>query len=308
MLDAFEARLIEVLGDGLASVQALSVVARPRDGLAEPTGAQVQLRVRMLDARPRAEVGDDERARIRQGVDWRRRIILRLEGEVELAFRIGPANPAQRPTQRERLVGVVDRAMVLLADEPVRSGQAFKTQDDRGFELDGFRLLALEAPREPESEGGEGRRFTLRYHYAGRFWPVGEDKAGIGIRELPVRQVVLPIGLPTGLRVKAGSDLDIELNVDITAMEIGAAALPEPVLIARLLGASPGQLLDPAAASAPGWVRLVASDPKHSDRFVVRYRSPASVSGKAEVRIALGVDRPEAARIDLGTVSVEVHE
>jgi hypothetical protein len=306
MLDAFEARLIEVLGDGLASVAALSVVARPRDGLAAPTGDKVQLRVRMLDARPQAEVGDDERTRFRDGSDWRRRITLRLEGEVELAFRIGSANPAQRPQQRERLVGVVDRALVLLADEPVRSGQAFRSDNDRGFELDGFRLLGLEAPRETDSEGGEGRIFTLRYHYAGRFWPVGEDQAGAAIRELPVRQVVLPIGLPSGLRVKAGSDLDIELSIDILAMEIGAAALPESVIVARLLGASPGELLG-VASPAAGWVR-VAGDPEDRTRFVVRYRSPAAVSGKAEARIAVSVDRPEAARVDLGTLKVEVHE
>lgn len=307
MIDAFEARLIEVLGDGLASVAALSVVGRPRDGLAAPTGDQVQLRVRMIDARPQLEVGDDERARFRQGSDWRRRITLRLEGEVELAFRIGEANPAQRPQQRERLVGVVDRALVLLADEPVRSGQAFRSDDDRGFELDGFRLLALEAPRELDSTGEEGRLFTLRYHYAGRFWPVGEEQAGVAIRELPVRQVVLPIGLPTGLRVKAGSDLDIALSVDISAMEIGAAALPQTAILARLLGASPGELLGGASAVAPGWVRITA-DPEQANRFVVRYRSPAAVTGKAEARIALGIDRPEAARVDLGTLKVEVHE
>ena len=232
MLDAFEARLIEVLGDGLASVPALSVVARARDGLAAPTGDQVQLRVRLLDARPQAEVGDDERPHFRQGNEWLRRITLRLEGEVELAFRIGPANPAQRPQQRERLVQVVDRALIVLADEGVRSGQAFRAAGDLGFELDGFRMLAL---------------------------------------------------------------------------EIGAAALPEQAIIARLLGASPGELLGLAEPNAPGWFRFaVASD--RANRFVVRYRAPAAVSGKAEARIALAVARSDAARIDLGTMVIEVRE
>ncbi|MFV8754471.1 hypothetical protein ACNOYE_28315 [Nannocystaceae bacterium ST9] len=307
MLDAFEARLIEVLGEGLASVDALSVVARARDGLAEPTGAQVQLRVRLLDARPQAEVGDDERARLRQGSDWRRRITLRLEGEVELGFRIGLADPSQRGQQRERLVQVVDRALILLADEAVRSGHAFRADTDRGFELDGFRLLALEAPREREDGGGEGRTFTLRCRYAGRFWPVGEEQAGVAIRELPVRQVVLPIGLPTNLRAKAGAEIDIELSVEIGLLQIGAAALPEPTIIARLLGASPGELLGVAEPGAPGWVRFPL-DAARANRYVVRYRAPAAVSGKAEARIALGVARAEAARIDLGTLKVEVHE
>jgi len=307
MLDAFEARLIEVLGDGLASVPALSVVARARDGLAAPTGDQVQLRVRLLDARPQAEVGDDERPHFRQGNEWLRRITLRLEGEVELAFRIGPANPAQRPQQRERLVQVVDRALIVLADEGVRSGQAFRAAGDLGFELDGFRMLALEAPREPDSEGGEGRLLTLRCRYRGRFWPIGEDQAGVAIREMPIRQVVLPIGLPSQLRVVAGGELDVELTIDLLALEIGAAALPEQAIIARLLGASPGELLGLAEPNAPGWFRFaVASD--RANRFVVRYRAPAAVSGKAEARIALAVARSDAARIDLGSLVIEVRE
>src|SRR5262249_25089371 len=151
------------------------------DGLSAPGGDKVQLRVRLLDARPQAEVGDDERARLREGGDWRRRIVLRLEGEGELAFHIGPANQAERPQQRERLVRVVDRTLIVLADEQLRSGAALRSDHDLGFELDGLRLLALEAPREADEAGGEGRTLTIRCRYAGRFWPVGEEQAGVAI-------------------------------------------------------------------------------------------------------------------------------
>jgi len=41
---------------------------------------------------------------------------------------------------------------------------------------------------------------------------------------------------------------------------------------------------------------------------VVRYRAPAAVSGKAEARIALAVARSDAARIDLGSIVIEVRE
>lgn len=307
MLDAFESRLIEVLGDGLAGVPALAVVARPRDGLAAATGDTVQLRVRLLDARPQAEVGDDERARFRRGGDWQQRVLLRLEGEVELAFRIGAAVEAERAGQRERLVRTVDRALVFLAGDAVRSGQAFRADDDRGFELDGFRLLALEAPRAPDGDGGEGRQLTLRCRYVGRFWPVGAEQAGVAIRELPIRQVVLPVGLPGGLRVRAGAELDVELSVALGLLQVGGGPLPDPTLLARLLGASPGELLGPADPAAPGWSRFTA-DPATATRFVIRYRAPAAVSGKAEARITVGLARPGAARVDLGVLKVEVHE
>lgn len=307
MLDAFEARLIEVLGDGLAAVPALTTIARPRDGLAEPTGATVQLRVRLLDGRPQLEVGDDERARIGQPGDWRRRITLRLEGEIELAFRIGVAQPNERELQRQRLIHAVDRTLVWLADEAVRSGHVFRSQDDRGFELDGFRLLAIETPRERDEHGREARELTIRCRYAGRFWPVGEEQAGVAITGLPIRQVVLPAGLPDGLRAKAGSDLDIELNIAVDAMRLGSASSPSPAIMARLLGASPGSLLDPPEPGAVGWVRIVAA-PEQPDRFVLHYRTPAAVSGRAEVRIALAFARDDGARVELGTLRVEVIE
>lgn len=307
MLDAFEARLIEVLAAGLAGVPALQAVVRPRDGLVEPEGDAVQLRVRLLDARPQAEVGDDERARLRQGGDWRRRITLRLEGEVELAFRIGVAKPPQRAQQRERLVRVVDRALVVLAGEALRTGEALRSDHDLGFELEGLRLLAIDAPREGDGVGGEARALTIRCRYVGRFWPVGEEQAGVAIRELPVREVVLPIGLPSDLRVAAGGELAIPLQLQLEVLEIGAAALPERAILAKLLGASPGELLGAPEPGAPAWIRFVA-DAEQPSRYVIRYRAPASVAGKAEVRVALGVARPGAARIDLGTLRVEVHE
>lgn len=307
MLDAFEARLIEVLAEGLTGTPALAGIARARDGLTAPTGATVQLRVRLLDARPQAAVGDDERARLRRGGGWQRRIEMQLEGEVELVFRIGQAGPPERPQQRERLVRVVDRALVVLADEAIRSGQAFRGDADLGFELDGFRLVALEAPRAPADAADEIRQMTVRCGWAGRFWPVGEEQAGAAIREMPVRQVVLPIGLPEGLRVKAGAERDIVLTIELDTLRIGGAPLPEPAIVARLLGASPGELVGAAEPGAPGWVRFLA-DPQQRTRFVVRYRAPAQVSGKAEARITLGFSRSPAARVELGVLKVEVHE
>lgn len=302
MLDAFEARLLEVLRDGLAGAPALGAIERPRDGLAAPTGDTIQVRVRLLDARPRPEVGDDEPLRVRREGAWQQRLTLRLEGEIELTLQIGPAAPPERPQQRARLLALVDRVLLFFADEALRTGQALRTDDDRGFDVEGLRLAALEAPR----AGGDddARRFTLRLRYLGRFWPISQEPAGPAITGLALRQLLLPIDLPAGLRVKAGEDLAVPLTIPVGATQLGSAALPEPTLVARLLGASPGELLGPADPA--GWT-LFHPDPADRDRFVVRYRAPNAVTGKAEARVALALAREGAPRVELGLLKVEVH-
>lgn len=307
MLDAFEARLAELLTDRLDEVAGLAGVVRPGGDGTALGGDTLELRVRIVDARPMTVVGDDARARLGERGAWRERVTLALEGRVELELRIGEAgDAAASAAQRGQLVGVLDRLLVCLADEGVRSGLAFAKATDQGFELDGFRLAQVQAP-----DAGEGalQSWRVEVDYQGRFWPVGEEQAGVAIAALPIRTAVLPAGLPSGASVRAGETLELPVRVALESLHLGAEADggegPPRRIMARLRGASPGELLGDAAPGAEGFVGY-AVDPAGEIR--VRYAAPDAVVGKAEARIELALERPAGGRVGLGELRVEVRE
>lgn len=318
MLNAFEQRIIELLSDGLSELGELDEVLRPHDGVSAAKGDEVQVFVRLLEARPLARVGDDERERLGEPGAWRRRVSLRLGGAVELRFVIGEASkPADRQAQRRRLLGVVDRALIVLADEELRSGKAFASDEDLGFELDGFRLeqlgLSPEHLATPDLAAAS-RILSLRVNFEGRFWPVGEEQAGVSITELPIRDAVLPAGLPSRVRVRAGETVDIGVDLALELLvstgEGSEGEPPEPRIMARLLGASPGELLGEAAAGTTDWIAYLPGPESRGSarRYTLRYRAPESVSGTLRARVALAFARELGGRVDLGTVVVEVRE
>ena len=302
MLDSFEIRLADMVADSLsdAGVAGAAAVVRPRDDvlvMVVENPDRVMISAQVLSASPSHHLGDDSRERLGRKNGYRMRTTLHFDGEVALDFQISPTPAESDPADfRSNLLQIVDLVLVLLHAGNVRNGEAFRTEDDLGFELDGFRLVGIgPLPNEPANT----HAIRVLYRYSGRFWPVEAPAVGETIAALPARIAVLPIQIPENVRATAGGeDARIPVPVDLRAFD-GA-----PVsLVARMEGASPpGQLIGDAT-DTPGVVSYAPTTP---GIFTVVYRPPASLNGDALVRVSLSLSHPGHKTVDLGRFAIKV--
>lgn len=302
MLDAFEIRLADMVADGLADAGAAgaATVMRPRDDLlvmVVENPDRVMIAAQLLSASSSQHLGDDSRGRLGRKNDYRLRTTLHFDGEVALDFHIAPTPAERDPAEfRSNLLQIVDLVLVLLHAGNVRNGDAFKTEDDLGFELDGFRLVGIgPLPDEPANT----HAMRALYRYSGRFWPVETPVLGETIGALPTRIAVLPIQIPEEVHATAGGE-DAHIPVPVALHAFDGAPVS---LVARMEGASPpGQLIGDAT-DIPGMVSYTPTTP---GIFIVVYRPPSSLSSDAQVRIALSLSHPGHQTVNLGRLGIKV--
>jgi hypothetical protein len=286
VLEAFEARLADLLADALAGTAGLAVPSRgPPDAI---PAADVAPFVQVIRAETEPVLGDDAPVTRRVAGSLRLRTVLVLHGEVRVS--LVAANDVAQPAR----LAALDTVLVALQDESVRQGRAFDDDTDQGFELRGFRFLRA-APA-----GGStplsAATWELVFAYEGDFWPVRPEPEGPAITTIPRRLVPLPVAVPEVLSARAGgADVTIPLQLDLRT--IGGAA---PRVVARLRGAAPpGTLLGDAAGAPPGFVSV----PVDADGIAeLDYRPPAVLAAPTRVRIAAslaGEDRPTVALAEL---------
>lgn len=293
MLDAFEARLADLLADRLAAPEAgvagLAVPERGAAGSLPATGVVPHVRLLSVVADPL--LGDDA-PRLRPDPGGPRlRTVLALRGEaaVELVA-AADASAALR-------LRALDAVLVALQEEALRRGTGFDDGTDQGFALRGFRFLRA-GPAEGETGLAEA---TLRavYAFEGEFWPVRPEAEGPAIVTIPRRLVTLPVEAPETLSARAGGpDLAIPLRLDLNATG-GAPAR----VVARLRGAAPpGTLLGEALPAAPGSVAVAVTD----GAARLSYRPPATLEGPARARIAAALEAEGRETVPLAELVVEV--
>lgn len=300
MLDSFEARLADILTDGLTGEEV--IVVRPRDGLSdllEEDTERVVIVVHILSVSSDNRLGDDVRERLGQRGNYQLRTSLYLSGEVAVNFHIAltPKHDDDPWVFHLNLMRVLDRALVVLHAENVRKGRAFQTGDDLGFDLEGFRFVNVGSlPEKPE----DFHALRATYHYEGRFWPVETPAEGDIIESLPTRIAVLPIQIPVGVSANAGGeDVSIPLTVDLRAYN-GAHVR----LVARLKGASPpGELIGDTTDAPAGYVAYSSSA---SGIFTIVYRPPATLSSDTQVCITLSLAHPQRPTVTLGELMIKV--
>jgi hypothetical protein len=279
MIDAFEARLANLIADRLAGTTEIVAVDRMRDGLSQPTATGPRAALAVVSAEPDMELGDDRQERLGGRGARAERPVVRLAGEVVIRLEV---REATNPGQRIALMRGLDRLLLTLQEEDIRTGEAFQTGADLGFALDGgFRLARVTAPPTGTNLSIH-RRFDLFYSYSGRFWPVIAPVAGPRIDTIPTRVAVLPMALPTGATARAGVALDLRIPLDLRATS-GAPS----TLVGRLQGATPpGSLVGATAGLPPGFVRLDVTD----GAVLLRYQPPAVVTEPVEVGVELRHD------------------
>lgn len=300
MLNALEQRLADVLADALAQTPGVESVVRAGALAAggSPTAATVTVRV--LNAAPRQEVGDDRRDVRRVAGGFELRTLLRLSGEALLEVTLARAVSAgDAAGQRAILVRALDALLAALQDDGFRSGESFDTDEDQGFELDSFVLASLDSEHDSPDDV---RAFRVLCRFSGRFWPVEPALAGPSIERIPTRVAVLPANFPRAVRTRAAEgDVRVPVEVDLRELS-GARAL----LVARLLGSAPPGALVPDSPGAPAGSAGFA--PRDDGRFEVVYRPPASLAGAVRVRVRLGLASAERDTLDVGELSIEVRE
>ena len=300
MIDAFESRLADLLHDRLAPDAPVQIVARPRDGSSALDAKRARVTVRVLDAQPAIEVGDDKLEVLEDEGDFELRTVLRLAGRAAIELEVAPAQAAgDQQAQRGVLIGALDAVLVALHDETTRNGADFATDQDQGFELDSFRLEKVEFTA---LDPANFRFVRASYGYSGRFWPVRPGIEGDAIVTTPTRTAILPALLPRGLRARAGgADLDVPVLLDLRA-RAGAS----PRLTARMLGSGPPGAIVGDTTGLPAGLTACASD--DLGRFHVVYRPPANLAGKATVRVELGLAHSDRPGIKVGEFAIEVSE
>ena len=299
MLDAFEQRTADLVADQLSGIPA--VVTRPREELnvlltSDPTRPIIV--VEILTADPDLRLGDDGRERLGVRGSYTLRPVLYLRGELAISLQMAPTPAAGDQQQTRRtLFGVLERLLIQLNRDAIRTGVAFQTGDDLGFDLDKFHLVQI-LPLPGEDPVSHQAR--VRYQYSGRFWPVEPPVEGDLIEELPTRIAILPIQIPEGLATRAGgSDMVVPLHLDLRALN-GAQAR----VIARLHGAAPpGALIGDATEVPPDSVGYV---PDAGGTVEVVYRPPATLSSATKVRVGLGLAHGERPSIPLGELTIGV--
>ena len=300
MIDALETGLVALLRERMEGQGFVGQVSRPHDLIPPPVPQKARVMVRVSGFQPAARVGDDEQELLGQRGAYRQRPVLRLEGEIRLDLTVAEAADEQEAQlQRGTLLGALDQLLLALHPAHTRNGADLRTEEDRGFALDGLRFARLEHTDEEQPQGH--RHLTLYYAFSGRFWPVGVAVEGVTIQTIPSRTVVVPLLIPDGLLARAGgSDLQIPITADLRPL--GGAV---PGMLARLRGARPpGELLgDPAGAPA-GWILLApATD---GERFHLLYRPPSHLTGRALVQVELALGDAQGVHLPLGSIAIAV--
>jgi hypothetical protein len=291
MLDAFEARLADLLADALADEAGIATPRRSLPGEAVAPGLVLPVvRVTAVAADPL--LGDDAPlVRRLPGGGLGLRTVFALRGDV--ALDLIPGADVTRPA----LLRALDAALVALGEEAVRRGAAFADGTDQGFALRGFRFREAAPPSEP---GATGLRAVFAFE--GEFWPVRPEAEGPAIATIPTRMATLPVAAPEGLSAQAGGpDLTIPLRLDLR--RLGAA--PGNVL-ARLSGADPpGALL--GATPPPGAPAGAVAVPVAADGTAdLGFRPAAALGAPAVARITLSLARAGGTGPALGEIAVQV--
>lgn len=296
MLDAFEIRTTDLLADVLAGAPGLGPVGR-FGSVSEPSAGETGIALRVVSATANTRVGDDQRERLGPRGDIRLRPVLFLEGEMELVLTLAPPPPPQASTTRALLIGMLDRVLLALHGEATRSGRAFLTADDLGFELDGFRLSRVGPVPEAEEDP---LRVALIYGFSGRFWPVETPAEGGLIETIPTRLAVMPVEVPGRVMVQAGAaDIVVPIRLDLTTSGSASGAVA-----ARLAGASPPGALISDGTDAPSGYQGFAVAVDGSVAIV--YRPPGAVASRTDVRIETALANEDGPTINLPDLSVEV--
>ena len=296
MFDAFEIRLADLLANALVGAANLGPVGRA-GAVAAPSAGEVGLSVRVAEFAPEPHVGDDRRAEIRDATSIRLRPTLHVAGRVLVRLTATPPNGPQGIEARARLVTMLDRVLLALHPEAMRSGQGFDTGADQGFELDSFRLQSVG----PLPEAAEDvLQIDLGYGFAGRFWPVVTHPEGDVITTMPTRIVAMPVRLPERLVAQAGgANLSVPLRLDLSAADGAATAVA-----ARLEGAAPpGALVGDGTPAPAGYTGFAVGADGLSDLV---YQPPANLTGRAEVRVETRLAHPDRPSIPLTRFTIEV--
>lgn len=296
MLNAFEQRLIELLTDTFAGPPPAGeprVRVLARAGEPAPANTDVSIAVELRQATVWPDFGDDALTERRVGDAWRLRTEFALSGEASMGLAALTGTPAQR---RERLMRGLDRLLVALGPPDIRHGTAFQTSEDRGFAIDGFRLVRWDAD---PLELPDPNRARLVYAWHGHFWPVREEPEGPAIAVLPTRVAVLPMRLPERLVVRAGSGANpVPVRVDLRAT--GGAS---PRLFARIKGTGPGVLVGSGVVAADGFV---GSEPAADGVFPLTYQPPDSVDARTRLAIEFSLGSVAGRSVALEDLPVEV--
>lgn len=296
MLDSFESRLADLLADALAGAENLGPLGRAAS-IAGPDAGEVGIAVRIASFAPQPHVGDDRRAELRGADRIRLRPTLHLAGEARVRLMARPPPGPAALEARARLIAMLDRVLLALHPERVRSGQDFATSEDQGFELDSFRLSGA-AP--PSPEAADPLSVELTYGFAGRFWPVEAPAEGDLITTLPTRLTVLPVRLPERITARAGgANVVVPLRLDLDATGGAASAIA-----ARLEGAAPpGALVGDGTGAPAGYAGFAVGADGVADLV---YQPPADLAGRAEVRVETRLAHPDRPSIPLARFTIEV--
>jgi hypothetical protein len=290
-----------MLADALPANTGVQLVTRPRSdlGAVAPAKDKVVVLVRTVSAAATQRLGDDQRERRGTKGHYQLQTSLHLEGQVAIDCTINADGGNDLELRRPALMQALDRILVALQAENVRTGPAFQTGDDLGFEIVGFRLVRVEPPAE-----NPGTFAALRaiYAFSGRFWPVEAPLAGRHITTPLTRLAVLPVVAPERVMAAAGgADVTIPLRIDLRTLG-GASA----VVATHLEGTSPpGSLVGGTTQGVPdGWRGFTLDD---SGVAAIVYRPPAAVAGIAVVQVAATLCRASEPSVPLAGITIEVH-
>jgi hypothetical protein len=290
VLDAFEARLADLLADALAGIAGLAV---PRRGApAAIPAADIVPFVQITRVETAAELGDDTPVTRRVDGSLRLRTVLVLHGEALIGL------VAAAAVGQAARIAALDTVLVALQDEDVRRGRAFDDGTDQGFDLRGFRFVR--AGPGSASTPLSAATWELTFAYEGDFWPVRPEPDAPVITAIPRRLVPLPVEVSERFATRAGGpDLTIPLRLDLRSSG-GAPAR----IVARLRGASPpGTLLGDPAGAPPGFVNVPVDA---SGTASLGYRPPPVLAAPTRVRIVASLAGEGQPTVALAELVVEV--
>lgn len=296
MFDAFEIRLADLLANALVGAANLGPVGRA-GAVADPGAGDVGITARVATFEPEPHVGDDRRARIRDAASIRLRPTLHVAGQAVIRLTSEPPAGPQRIEGRARLMAMLDSVLLALHPEAMRTGRAFDTGADQGFELDEFRLRNVS----PLPEAADDiLRIDLGYGFSGRFWPVVTHPEGGTITTIPTRVVAMPVRLPDRIVAQAGgASLSVPIRLDLSASDGAVSAVA-----ARLEGAAPpGALVGDGTPAPAGFTGFAVGANGQSDLV---YQPPATLAGRAEVRVETRLAHPDRPSIPLTRFAIEV--
>jgi hypothetical protein len=297
MLNSFETRLTEILSDSLLEWPEPHAVIRQGSELPplNPNDSRTVIAVQMVSAEHSERLGDDALDRIGMKGDYHLKKILGLNGTIELTVSFEGNTDGVSP--RVLQMQAVDRILLALHIDTLRNGMSFTTEEDLGFQLDGFRLEHINSSR---SETTIIPEVNIAYNFSGSFWPIEPLMQGPVITDTPTRIAVLPVTIPADLSVHAGTaNLPIPIQGDLRVM--GSAVLR---LYARLRNnGGPGILIGITDGLPEGFV---AYEPDENSTFMVTYQPPETVATTTVVETELCFIDEEDTTIEIGRVSIKV--